>query len=89
MKHTIQEKNWREELDKIEKEYPMAIYNWSPEDWKTHIEKIIASKLQSILSEVKELSTKDLAYDSDDFDNGLSRMKSDVQSIISNRMGEK
>ena len=35
--------DWEEELEGIEQSFPMATYNWSPEDWKSYIRTLITT----------------------------------------------
>ena len=38
-------KRVREEIESVEEMFPMAIYNWSPDDWLNEIDNILEQKL--------------------------------------------
>lgn len=90
MKHTIQEDNWREEFKnqwKCEHSDCGGGGICQRDRILEMFETLFASQLQSIKDEIETMKQTDYSQMNDDhiYDEALS----DVQSIISNRMGEK
>lgn len=98
MKHTIQEENWRKRFDeKYHYQNGVELLLNSPNHSQVYdvtfgIKKFIAdelaSQLQSILEDLKSISDREV--DGSYLPDGVfAYYQSDLESIISNRMGEK
>jgi hypothetical protein len=47
---------WEKTIDSVEDKFPMAIYNWSPEDWKKYIRLLLVEIDNENMERIKQIT---------------------------------
>ena len=73
----------REELESLERDYPMSLVNWSVEDWLKRIERAQRDAIQAerdrLVGEIEKIEIYD-----DELDN-CRRIISEIKHLINNK----